>query len=739
VSAVTKAGTRTVMCPRTCYKSMVEHCCGAQTGRKDDDSDSDSAEVSEDSELENDFMGKASSRGARRAFRLKQKEVEFIRNRVLEKLGVPEDPDEPWPLGLRLQYCFGILQFRAMIGVKRIRVEEEPPDFPGARFIVCSLKFEAVVGVLIFINAALIGWDTMFLPGEKKPWLLPISEHLFTFIFVVEFFMRIMAFTWVWIFEPMNIFDAFVVWIVGVLTTYILIPFGVNIDIVQRLAALRILRLARLCRAIRMIPQFHELWMLVKGVMECMSLLFWAGVIIGTVHFMFAVATLELVVKTEKFQGDPLVEEYFGGLLPAMFTLFQIMTFDSWAMIVRPIIYREPTTAILFFFFIGIAGIVLFNLMTAVVVKNSFDALTEDEEAMAQLKHLEHVKTMQELRDIFLDMDDDGSGTLSQKEFTDVLDDIAFIRKIKMMDIDLEELPDIFEILDDGDGQVSMDEFCMGLMRMQGVAMSRDTLKATQRLKKINEGFQEISGLMATYSEDTFDKLEDALDTSHGNFLEIQGLTAELLKQLNTIGIRKVVHESTQDMPKLPEPSSDEIVQRQKLAVKNAKDPSFHQKHVPPPPDQPGAALQPIPPAWVARHREEMRKARREKSKNASRAKKMQDLAKQQEEPSKDEEDLRGGVAMEFKDEWTRLEVQIEVPALHSARSPLRIVAGSPEGKGVQGIKMHSRLVRPNNSPVGNPLPIGAPLPKSKPPVLPVQEQMHLPNSVPQDESVSVV
>ena len=34
------------------------------------------------------------------------------------------------------------------------------------------------------------------------------------------------------------------------------------------------------------------------------------------------------------------------------------------------------------------------------------------------------------------------------------MDDFAFIRRMKTLDIDLEELPDIFEILDDGDGEL---------------------------------------------------------------------------------------------------------------------------------------------------------------------------------------------------------------------------------------------------------------------------------------------
>ena len=39
---------------------------------------------------------------------------------------------------------------------------------------------------------------------------------------------------------------------------------------------------------------------------------------------------------------------------------------------------------------------------------------------------------------------------MSLEEFLECLDDLTFVRKMKLLDIDLEELPDIYDILDDG-------------------------------------------------------------------------------------------------------------------------------------------------------------------------------------------------------------------------------------------------------------------------------------------------
>lgn len=55
----------------------------------------------------------------------------------------------------------------------------------------------------------------------------------------------------------------------------------------------------------------------------------------------------------------------------------------------RPIIYAMPEAAIIFLLFMGIASIVLFNLMTAIVVKNAFDASEADEE-MLGMRRISH-------------------------------------------------------------------------------------------------------------------------------------------------------------------------------------------------------------------------------------------------------------------------------------------------------------------------------------------------------------
>mmetsp|Transcript_23149 Transcript_23149/g.53218 ORF Transcript_23149/g.53218 Transcript_23149/m.53218 type:complete len:721 (-) Transcript_23149:44-2206(-) len=477
------------------------------------------------------------------------------RQRVLEGMGLDpcgryKDP----PKGCAW-LCSGYQEVRIRIGMKKLQVREERPYFESLYHLASHREFELFIASLIVLNCVCIAWDSYYRQGEDRPALLVASDHIFTAIFLIEFFIRVMAYSWVWMFtNNMNAFDTFLIWGPGVIIVWICPILGIGgATMVQSVGALRILRLARLCKAIRMIPTFRVLWILVQGVMECSSLLFWTWVIVGMLHFIFGVAVVELIAKTETFEDDEEVQYYFGSLVPAMCTLFQLMTFDAWGSIVRPLIKKSPASFLLFGLWMGIAGIVFFNLMTAIVVQNAFEQVKSDVEALEHWSNEKEKSIVAGLRRIFDDMDEDHSGTLTREEFSDVLVDIDFIRKMRSLDIELEELPDVFDILDDGDGAIDAKEFISGLMWMQGNAMNRDNMRATNLLRSTTK-----------HLEDTMDELEhcvtvdlDFQEACWTNVSQDAGAciraTGDIITLLNQMGIRQLWLASFSVMPSVPD------------------------------------------------------------------------------------------------------------------------------------------------------------------------------------------
>ena len=73
---------------------------------------------------------------------------------------------------------------------------------------------------------------------------------------------------------------------------------------------------------------------------------------------------------------------YFGNFFRALLSLGQITTFDSWSSgIARDIIYDKGTPATLYFFtFAFICGIILMNVLVALLLENYLSPSSVDED-----------------------------------------------------------------------------------------------------------------------------------------------------------------------------------------------------------------------------------------------------------------------------------------------------------------------------------------------------------------------
>mmetsp|Transcript_46873 Transcript_46873/g.123884 ORF Transcript_46873/g.123884 Transcript_46873/m.123884 type:complete len:854 (+) Transcript_46873:110-2671(+) len=541
-------------------------CFGKKTGVEDDSDDSDddkwaygTDDVSSggfwgaETNLQADLSEMSSSRPSkdRKSFQVTRAYLVMVRARALTKLNIVEDDvsvQNPRPRACwsRCKRCLNFQELQIQIEMRKIRAKVEPPPSRAAFSMVRTMNFEITVACLIILNCMTLAMEAMY-EQDEKPMILGPLEHVFTFLFLMEWVLRIRAHSWVWLFDRMNAFDTLLVWGAGVMVTWLLVPIGLEADVLHKFASLRILRLTRLIRTVRLMPQFHDLWLLIYGITGCMRLMWWSLVVIGFVHWGFAVAVLETIVKSDTFAEDAEVQVLFGTQVSAMFTLFQIMTFDDWAKIVRPITDEMPVSNLLFVTFMMVAGILLVNVMTAVVIQRVFKST--DKEAEARKKEIARFKNITALYQAFQEMDTDNSGRVSEEEFTEILENVAFVRMMKVIDIDIDELPEIFHILNEGTGgSIAVEEFITGILRLQGPSLSRDMLKGYTRLTNINEGFTALDDKTLKQYE-SVDGWALNLDKNHEEFVEMQVMVCEVLTQLDTIGIRQASKKSSVVLP----------------------------------------------------------------------------------------------------------------------------------------------------------------------------------------------
>merc|ERR1719265_2630404 len=118
-----------------------------------------------------------------------------------------------------------------------------------------------------------------------------------------------------------------------------------------------------------------------------------------------------------------------------MLTLVQFATLDSVASIYVPLVTLEPFLVLYFSALIVVLGIVLMNLITAVVVNSALEHAMQDKEMLA-LEHARRKKKfIYDVSNIFQRLDKDNSGQITREEFTQtMMDDQALLTQFLSID-----------------------------------------------------------------------------------------------------------------------------------------------------------------------------------------------------------------------------------------------------------------------------------------------------------------
>lgn len=211
--------------------------------------------------------------------------------------------------------------------------------------LVESRRFQAFIIGLIVLNAITLGMETSdSIMASIGPGLLAF-DALVLAVFVTEIALKLFAYRTSFFRDAWNIFDLGIVAIA-------LIPASGPLAVLRALRILRVLRLVSMLPRLRFVVE--SLLHAVPGISAIAGLLM-------IVFYIFAVMATELF-------GDHHVD-WFGTIGASMYTLFQIMTLESWSMgIVRPVMETHPHAWLFFIPFILIATFTVLNLFIAIIV-----------------------------------------------------------------------------------------------------------------------------------------------------------------------------------------------------------------------------------------------------------------------------------------------------------------------------------------------------------------------------------
>ena len=229
--------------------------------------------------------------------------------------------------------------------------------------IVQSQPFQNFIIVIIILNGITMGLETSKVFMSSYGGFINIFDKIVISIFTVEILMRIYVHRLSFFKDGWSLFDFFIVAIS-------LVPSSAGFEI------LRILRVLRLFRLITVIPQMRKIVLALVSVIPGMMSI--AGLLV-LLFYIFAIMSVQLFGET--------FPAWFGTLGESFYTLFQIMTLESWSMgIARPIMEVHPYAWLFFVPFIFIVTFIMINLIIAIVV-----------DAMNEIKDLDNKELITEI------------------------------------------------------------------------------------------------------------------------------------------------------------------------------------------------------------------------------------------------------------------------------------------------------------------------------------------------------
>jgi voltage-gated sodium channel len=221
-------------------------------------------------------------------------------------------------------------------------------------FLASARVQQFIIG-LIVINAVLMGLETSpALMAQYGSTLLAFDRAILV-VFVLEIALRLYVHRAAFFRDPWSLFDFAVVGIA-------LIPAS------GPFAVLRALRVLRVLRMLTMVPSMRRV---VGALLSAIPGLSSIALVLLLVFYVFA------VIATHLFGAD--FPDWFGHLGRSLYTLFQIMTLESWSMgIARPVMEVAPFAWIFFIIFILFATFTMLNLFIAIIV-NAMQTFNEGE------------------------------------------------------------------------------------------------------------------------------------------------------------------------------------------------------------------------------------------------------------------------------------------------------------------------------------------------------------------------
>eukprot|EP00930_Biecheleria_cincta_P071946 TRINITY_DN59395_c0_g1_i1.p1 TRINITY_DN59395_c0_g1~~TRINITY_DN59395_c0_g1_i1.p1 ORF type:complete len:613 (+),score=78.80 TRINITY_DN59395_c0_g1_i1:28-1866(+) len=379
-----------------------------------------------------------------------------------------------------------------------------PPEPSKLQLLVAHPCFDAFFGILVLGNAILLGIHvelTTIAPEMENSLAIIVGGWLFAVAFALELLFRLLADglrifcicgrEWVWLDTILVVLSLLEV-IADLATVSESFSYG-GIRMVRVLKIIRLTRSLKLARLVRLVSPLRSQLLTISAAMRS---LIWSFGLLFLVMFVMSLIFVQCYLDHRSSRSANWTgKNYWGGLMPSMVTLFQSVCGGiGWSEALVPLAEAGGLYSAMFCVYILFAVFCVLNGVTGAFCNSAIEAAMQNVDVLADNIEKRNLSYMARLTEVFHRLDTDRSGWLTVMEFEHVLSVPHTSACLMAMDIDGSDAWTLFKLLDqDGDGQISIDEFIQGCVRLKGAAKALDFQQLMHQVDLILEALDRMS------------------------------------------------------------------------------------------------------------------------------------------------------------------------------------------------------------------------------------------------------
>ncbi|MBR3534681.1 MAG: ion transporter [Oscillospiraceae bacterium] len=222
--------------------------------------------------------------------------------------------------------------------------------------------FQNFILIIIVINCIIMGAQTSSYMNIHYGNILTLCDKICLGIFVGELLLKLIVYKNRFFKSGWNLFDTLIV-LISILSDFSYLSTMRVFRVFRVFRSLKAMKSLKSLRGLRLISGIEKLQVIVVALINSIPSILWAGGLLMLIYYIFAIMGVSLFGTA--------FPEWFGSLGKAMYTLFQVMTLESWSMgISRPVMKVYPLAWIYFVPFVLTSSFIVMNVVVGIVVNS---------------------------------------------------------------------------------------------------------------------------------------------------------------------------------------------------------------------------------------------------------------------------------------------------------------------------------------------------------------------------------